>query len=158
MTSQVSRTLGPSLTPSLANYSRADLIQHVTNWPADLLEKQVRKLYWDFSIGTFCHFCVICKLSHWFWYFKGQKCSEETHILGDLQCTKISADLKIARSIVRITEIQSTLHEQKWVLNIYYYFLRDCTTDIFKKQFFYLPINLKWSLLSQLKLSWIFQI
>ncbi|XP_055711723.1 WW domain-containing adapter protein with coiled-coil homolog isoform X2 [Phlebotomus papatasi] len=83
VTSQVSRTLGPSLTPSLANYSRADLIQHVTNWPADLLEKQ------------------------------GQKCSEETHILGDLQCTKISADLKIARSIVRITEIQSTLHEQK---------------------------------------------
>ncbi|GAB0095998.1 hypothetical protein DMENIID0001_114460 [Sergentomyia squamirostris] len=83
VTSQVSRTLGPSLTPSLANYSRADLITHVTNWPADLLEKQ------------------------------GQKCSEETHILGDLQCTKISADLKIARSIVRITEIQSTLHEQK---------------------------------------------
>ncbi|XP_059615568.1 WW domain-containing adapter protein with coiled-coil homolog [Phlebotomus argentipes] len=83
VTSQVSRSLGPSLTPSLANYSRADLIQHVTNWPADLLEKQ------------------------------GQKCSEETHILGDLQCTKISADLKIARSIVRITEIQSTLHEQK---------------------------------------------
>ncbi|XP_055682931.1 WW domain-containing adapter protein with coiled-coil homolog [Lutzomyia longipalpis] len=83
VTSQVSRTLGPSLTPSLANYSRTDLIQHVTNWPADLLEKQ------------------------------GQKCSEETHILGDLQCTKISADLKIARSIVRITEIQSTLHEQK---------------------------------------------
>lgn len=36
------RNQGPSLTPSLANYFRADLIAHVTNWPADVLEKQVR--------------------------------------------------------------------------------------------------------------------
>lgn len=35
------RCQGPSLTPSLANYYRADLIAHVTNWPADMLEKQV---------------------------------------------------------------------------------------------------------------------
>lgn len=38
---QALRSQGPSLTPSLANYFRADLIAHVTNWPADLLEKQV---------------------------------------------------------------------------------------------------------------------
>lgn len=36
------RNQGPSLTPSLSNCFRADLITHVTNWPADLLEKQVR--------------------------------------------------------------------------------------------------------------------
>lgn len=38
---QTLRSQGPSLTPSLANYFRADLIAHVTNWPAELLEKQV---------------------------------------------------------------------------------------------------------------------
>lgn len=38
---QTLRSQGPSLTPSLANYYRADLIAHVTNWPADCLEKQV---------------------------------------------------------------------------------------------------------------------
>lgn len=36
------RNQGPSLTPSLSNFFRADLITHVTNWPADMLEKQVR--------------------------------------------------------------------------------------------------------------------
>lgn len=38
---QILRSQGPSLTPSLANYFRADLIAHVTNWPAEILEKQV---------------------------------------------------------------------------------------------------------------------
>ncbi|XP_037028529.1 WW domain-containing adapter protein with coiled-coil homolog isoform X3 [Bradysia coprophila] len=80
---QALRSQGPSLTPSLANYFRADLIAHVTNWPADLLEKQA------------------------------QKFSDEPHIVGDIQCTKVSADLKCARSLVRITEITATLQEQK---------------------------------------------
>lgn len=44
VSSQMLRHQGPSLTPSLANYFRADLIAHVTNWPADMLEKQVRLL------------------------------------------------------------------------------------------------------------------
>ena len=39
------RSQGPSLTPSLANYFRADLIEHVKNWPADLLEKQVSEMH-----------------------------------------------------------------------------------------------------------------
>lgn len=29
------------LTPSLSKFFRADLIQHVTNWPSEILEKQV---------------------------------------------------------------------------------------------------------------------
>lgn len=41
VSSQMLRHQGPSLTPSLANYFRADLIAHVTNWPAEILEKQV---------------------------------------------------------------------------------------------------------------------
>lgn len=41
LSSQVSRCQGPCLTPSLANYLRADLIAHVTGWPAEILEKQV---------------------------------------------------------------------------------------------------------------------
>lgn len=80
---QAGRGQGPDLSPKLAKYFRADLITHVTNWPADILEKQA------------------------------QKCSEETHAHGDLQCTKVSAELKSARSLVRITEITATLQEQK---------------------------------------------
>ncbi len=30
------------LTPSLAKFFRPDLISHVTNWPAEILEKQVK--------------------------------------------------------------------------------------------------------------------
>ncbi|XP_055910027.1 WW domain-containing adapter protein with coiled-coil homolog isoform X2 [Eupeodes corollae] len=82
-TGQAGRGQGPDLSPKLAKYFRADLITHVTNWPADILEKQA------------------------------QKCSEETHAHGDLQCTKVSAELKSARSLVRITEITATLQEQK---------------------------------------------
>ncbi|XP_055532626.1 WW domain-containing adapter protein with coiled-coil homolog [Wyeomyia smithii] len=81
--SQCGRSQGPNLTPSLAKYFRADLISHVTGWPSEILEKTIQKL------------------------------SEEAHILGDLQCSKVSADLKCARSLVRITEITATLQEQK---------------------------------------------
>lgn len=47
VSSQMLRHQGPSLTPSLANYVRADLIAHVTNWPAEILEKQVSKSFID---------------------------------------------------------------------------------------------------------------
>lgn len=83
VSSQMSRHQGPSLTPSLANYFRADLIAHVTNWPADILEKQA------------------------------QLSCDEANIIGNLQCTKVSAELKSARSVVRITEITATLQDQK---------------------------------------------
>lgn len=77
------RPQGPCITPSLANYYRDDLVNHVRGWPADILEKQAQKL------------------------------SEEAHVMGSLQCTKVSAELKSARSIVRLTEIQATLQEQR---------------------------------------------
>ncbi|CAG5008046.1 unnamed protein product [Parnassius apollo] len=73
----------PMLTPSLINYVRGDLTAHVTGWPADILEKQANKF------------------------------TEEAYQLGCLQCTRVSAELKCARSLVRHTEIQATLQEQK---------------------------------------------
>lgn len=80
---QALRQQGPHLTPSLANYYRDDLVNHVRGWPADILEKQSQKL------------------------------SEEAHAMTSLQCTRVSAELKTARSIVRLTEIQATLQEQR---------------------------------------------
>ncbi|XP_063632854.1 WW domain-containing adapter protein with coiled-coil homolog [Cydia splendana] len=73
----------PALTPSLVNYVRADLTAHVSGWPADILEKQANKY------------------------------TEEAYQLGCLQCTRVSAELKCSRSLVRHTEIQATLQEQK---------------------------------------------
>ncbi|KAK9730131.1 WW domain [Popillia japonica] len=77
------RPQGPTITPSLANHVREDLTNHVKGWPADILEKQAQKL------------------------------SEEAHIMGSIQCSKVSAELKTARSLVRLTEIQATLQEQR---------------------------------------------
>lgn len=41
--------------------------------------------------------------------------------MGSLQCTRVSAELKTARSIVRLTEIQATLQEQRYIYYIYIY-------------------------------------
>ncbi|KAL1117033.1 hypothetical protein AAG570_004361, partial [Ranatra chinensis] len=43
---------------------------------------------------------------------QAQKLGEEAHGLGSM-CTRVSAELKCARSIVRLTEIQATLQEQR---------------------------------------------
>ncbi|XP_050300712.1 WW domain-containing adapter protein with coiled-coil homolog isoform X2 [Anthonomus grandis grandis] len=80
---QALRPQGPTITPSLANHYRDDLVNHVRGWPAEILEKQANKL------------------------------AEEAHIMGSIQCSKVSAELKSARSIVRLTEIQATLQEQR---------------------------------------------
>lgn len=50
--------------------------------------------------------------------FQAQIASDEAIAIGDLQCTKVSAELKSARSVVRITEITATLQEQKYVFPI----------------------------------------
>jgi hypothetical protein len=77
------QNLVPTLTPSLANYFREHLVGHVTGWVAEQAERQA------------------------------QKYSEEAHNLGSLNCTRVSAELKMARSLVRLTEIQATLQEQR---------------------------------------------
>ncbi|KAG8190502.1 hypothetical protein JTE90_006673 [Oedothorax gibbosus] len=84
----------PSLTPSLANYYREDLISHVVGWQADHAERQANR-YW-----------------------------EEGHNIGSLNCTQVSAELKMARSLVRLAEIQATLQEQRIL------FLRQQTKEL----------------------------
>lgn len=44
---------------------------------------------------------------------QANKYTEEAYQLGCLQCTRVSAELKCSRSLVRHTEIQATLQEQK---------------------------------------------
>jgi hypothetical protein len=71
------------LTPSLSNYVNQRLTEHVSGWQADPIERQALRY------------------------------TEEAHTVGSLHCTAVSAELKKARSLVRIAEIQSTLHEQR---------------------------------------------
>lgn len=71
------------LTPSLSNYYNERLVEHVTGWQGDQAERQANRY------------------------------TEEAYTVGNLLCTQVSADLKKARSLVRISEIQSTLQEQR---------------------------------------------
>jgi len=72
-----------TLTPSLANYYKQELISHVSGWQAEHAEKQASRYGLD------------------------------TYTIADLNCTKVSADLKMARSLVRVAEIRSTSQEQR---------------------------------------------
>ncbi|CAN7990119.1 unnamed protein product, partial [Ixodes hexagonus] len=83
LVSAVLKPTAPSLTPSLANYYNEALIGHITGWQADHAERQANRY------------------------------SEEAHSLGSLNCTRVSAELKMARSLVRLAEIQATLQEQR---------------------------------------------
>ena len=40
--------------------------------------------------------------------------SEDLHTIGNLHVTKVSAELKMARSLVRVADIQATLQEQRY--------------------------------------------
>ena len=44
------------------------------------------------------------------------KVSEELHTIGNLHVTRVSAELKMARSLVRVADIQATLQEQRYGL------------------------------------------
>lgn len=41
------------------------------------------------------------------------KVSEDLHNIGNIHVTKVSAELKMARSLVRVADIQATLQEQR---------------------------------------------
>lgn len=89
-------TLPPpvQLTPSLSRLYRENLIGHVLGWPAEQVEK--------------------CSM----------RISEESHQISSHGITKVSADLKMARSLVRLAEIQATLQEQRIL------FLRQQVADL----------------------------
>merc|ERR1712083_29282 len=73
----------PELTKSLARFYKESLIGHVTNWPAEAVERSCQRI------------------------------NEEHLNLSNLGITRVSTELKMARSLVRLAEIQSTLHEQR---------------------------------------------
>jgi len=87
-----------TLTPFLAKLYKEELIGHVQNWPAEQLERG-------------CH-----------------RLEEEAHQISSHGITKVSAELKMARSLVRLAEIQATLQEQRIL------FLRQQMLDMSRHQ------------------------
>jgi len=71
------------LTPSLSRLYKEPLIEHVLGWPAEQVERGCNRI------------------------------SEEAHQISSHGITKVSADLKMARSLVRLAEIQGTLQYQR---------------------------------------------
>merc|ERR1712243_374183 len=82
------------LTPSLSRLYKEQLIGHVLAWPAEHVEKGINKV------------------------------SEDANQISNHAITKVSADLKMARSLVRLAEIQATLQEQRIL------FLRQQVADL----------------------------
>lgn len=82
------------LTPSLSRLYREQLIGHVLAWPAEQVERAINKV------------------------------GEDANTISNHTITKVSADLKMARSLVRLAEIQATLQEQRIL------FLRQQMTDL----------------------------
>ncbi|XP_063412122.1 WW domain-containing adapter protein with coiled-coil homolog isoform X1 [Mytilus trossulus] len=68
---------------SLKQYYNENLVSHVSGWQAEHAERQANR-YWE----------------------EGLK-------IGSFHCSQVSVNLKRARSLVRLAEIQSTLHEQR---------------------------------------------
>lgn len=77
------QTATVTLTPSLARLYREDLISHVQGWPAEQVERGSHRL------------------------------GDEAHQIASHGITRVSAELKMARSLVRLAEIQATLQEQR---------------------------------------------
>ena len=63
--------------------AKVSLIGHVTGWPAEAVEKACQRI------------------------------NDEHQTLSNLCITRVSAELKMARSLVRLAEIQATLQEQR---------------------------------------------
>ncbi|KAL8587463.1 hypothetical protein ACOMHN_062196 [Nucella lapillus] len=74
------------LSPALSNYYNEKLIGHVLGWPAEQFEKQAER---------FRH---------------------EGLVFGSIHCSHVSVELKRARSNVRTAEIQSTIYEQRLMM------------------------------------------
>ena len=64
-------------------YYKEELIAHIMGWQADAVEKQASQI------------------------------AAESLNIGALNCTRVSGDLKAARSLVRVHDILSTLQEQR---------------------------------------------
>lgn len=82
------------ISPSLSRLYREELISHVVGWPAEAVEKTC------------------------------QRVNEDHQNISNLAITRVSAELKMARSLVRLADIQATLQEQRIM------FLRQQTADL----------------------------
>ena len=82
------------ISPSLSRLYREELIAHVVGWPAEAVEKTC------------------------------QRVNEDHQNIISLAGTRVSAELKMARSLVRLADIQATLQEQRIM------FLRQQTADL----------------------------
>ncbi|XP_064798039.1 WW domain-containing adapter protein with coiled-coil-like [Oncorhynchus masou masou] len=82
-TSSSTRPASCSFTPTLAAHFNENLIKHVQGWPADHAEKQASRL------------------------------REEAHTMGSIYMSENCTELKNLRSLVRVSEIQATLREQR---------------------------------------------
>ncbi|XP_011668242.1 WW domain-containing adapter protein with coiled-coil isoform X2 [Strongylocentrotus purpuratus] len=71
------------LSSSLTSYVTEDLTKHMAGWATEFGEKQAAKA------------------------------SEDTHVLGAESTAQLSVDLKFARSLVRVSEIQANLQEER---------------------------------------------
>lgn len=98
------------LPASLANHYDERLTQHVSSWMEEgrTLERAVNKL----GVKRKSE-----QISYYVYILQADRFSEEAHNIGDIGSAQVSADLKRARSWVRVTEIQSTLQEQRSVFN-----------------------------------------
>ncbi|XP_028328980.1 WW domain-containing adapter protein with coiled-coil-like isoform X2 [Gouania willdenowi] len=72
-----------SFTPSLAAHFDENLIRHIQGWPSENTEKQASRLH------------------------------EDIHNMGSLYMSEICTEMKNLRSLVRVSEIQATLREQR---------------------------------------------
>ncbi|XP_051944062.1 WW domain-containing adapter protein with coiled-coil-like isoform X2 [Hippocampus zosterae] len=72
-----------SFTPSLAAHFDENLIKHIQGWPSENTEKQAARL------------------------------REDIHNMGSLYMSELCTEMKNLRSLVRVSEIQATLREQR---------------------------------------------
>ncbi|XP_061694782.1 WW domain-containing adapter protein with coiled-coil-like isoform X2 [Syngnathoides biaculeatus] len=72
-----------SFTPSLAAHFDENLIKHIQGWPSENTEKQAARL------------------------------REDVHNMGSLYMSELCTEMKNLRSLVRVSEIQATLREQR---------------------------------------------
>ncbi|KAM7401147.1 hypothetical protein PAMA_005370 [Pampus argenteus] len=82
-TSQTQADAPGSFTPSLAAHFDESLIRHIQGWPSENTEKQAARL------------------------------REDIHNMGSLYMSEICTEMKNLRSLVRVSEIQATLREQR---------------------------------------------
>ncbi|XP_069108761.1 WW domain-containing adapter protein with coiled-coil-like isoform X2 [Argopecten irradians] len=79
----ITKETSMGINPALKNYYNERLIGHVLGWQAEHAERQAKKY------------------------------RQENLTIDCMRCSQVSVELKRARSLVRIAEIQSTLHEQR---------------------------------------------